>query len=152
MKEPEYLWFMDTLICVRLAHRDGTDGVSVLEQTAPRGDSPPLHFHENEDEVFHVIEGVLRFRLDGSDRTLTAGDTVIARQGVPHTYRVESERGRWLVITARGQFEAFVRALARGAGAAQLPPPGGPPAPEAMVELKRAAKQFGIEIIGPPLT
>lgn len=152
MNAPELLWFMDTLIRVRLSHGDGTDGVSILEQTARQGDSPPLHFHETEDETFHVLEGVLRFRIDGTDRTVTTGDTVTVRQGVPHTYRVESERGRWLVITAKGQFEAFVRTMARPADAEQLPPAGGPPAPEAIDALTRTAKRFGIEIIGPPLT
>lgn len=151
MHVPEHLWFMDTLICVRLSHREGTDGISILEQTAPRGDSPPLHFHENEDETFHVLEGVIRFRLDGRDQTVAAGDTVVAPKGVPHTYRVESERARWLVITAKGQFEAFVRAMARRAEGGWLPPAGGPPAPEAIAALTGAAKQFGIEIIGPPL-
>lgn len=151
-KAQEFLWFMDTLICVRISHRESKDGVSILEQTARQGDSPPLHFHEGEDEIFHVLEGELRFRLDGEDGTVTAGDTVIAPKGAPHTYRVESERARWLVITAKGQFEAFVRALARRADAQDLPPAGGPPTPEAIGALTGIAKQFGIEIIGPPLT
>ena len=33
----EYLWFLDTLVCVRVSHRDGADRISVLEglQTFP---------------------------------------------------------------------------------------------------------------------
>lgn len=142
---------MGTLIRVRLSHRDGTDGMSVLEQTAPRGDSPPLHLHVGEDEVFHLLEGELRFSLDGQQRTVTAGETVIAPKGTPHTYRVESERARWLIITAHRQFEDFVRTMARPAEREEVPPPSGPPPPEVMAGLVATAKQFGIEIIGPPL-
>ena len=152
MNAPEHLWFMDTLICMRISHREGQDGVSILEQTARQGDSPPLHLHEGEDEIFHVLEGELRFRLDGRDVTIAAGDTIIAPKGVPHTYRVESDRARWLVITTKGQFESFVRALARRAETRDLPPAGGPPSAAAIGALVGTAKQFGIEIIGPPLT
>jgi quercetin dioxygenase-like cupin family protein len=145
------LWFMGTWIRVRLSHRDGTDGISILEQTAPRGDSPPLHFHVNEDEAFHLLEGTLRFSLGGVERVVAAGETVIAPKGVPHTYRVESERGRWLVITTHRQFEDFVRTMARPAERDDVPPAAGPPAPDAIAALVAAAKQFGIEIVGPPL-
>src|SRR5688500_9539282 len=140
---PESLWFMGTLIRVRLSHRDGTDGISVLEQTAPRGDSPPLHLHVDEDEVFHLLEGELRFSMDGQERTVTAGDTVIAPRGTPHTYRVESDRARWLIITAHRQFEDFVRTMARPAESEDVPPPAGPPPPEAIAALVATANQFG---------
>ena len=148
---PTDLWFMDTFIRVRLSHRDGRDGISILEQTAPRGDSPPRHFHVDEDEVFHVLEGELRFALDDHERIVKAGETVIAPKGITHTYRVESERGRWLVVTTRGQFEDFVRTMARPAGNADVPPAAGPPPPDAIAALAATAKRFGIEIVGPPL-
>lgn len=143
---------MGTLIRVRISHRDGTNGISVLEQTAPRGDSPPLHLHVEEDEVFHLLEGELRFSLDGQERTVTAGETIIAPKGTPHTYRVESERGRWLVVTTHRQFEDFVRTMARPAESDDVPPAAGPPPPEAIAALVASAKQYGIEILGPPLS
>ena len=142
---------MDTLIRVRLSHRDSKDGISILEQMAPRGDSPPRHFHVDEDEAFHVLEGELRFALDDHERIVKPGETVIAPKGVAHTYRVESERARWLVVTTRRQFEDFVRAMARPAAKAELPVAAGPPSPDVIAALVGRAKQFGIEIVGPPL-
>ena len=47
----EHLWFLDTLVAIPVRHADGMDGVSVLEVSAPYGDSPPLHIHHGEDEV-----------------------------------------------------------------------------------------------------
>lgn len=148
---PEYLWFLDTLVRIRMSHRDGTDRISVLEHAARRGDSPPLHVHVNEDEVFHILEGDFRFRLGSDERKGQAGDTVLAPKGVPHTYLVESNRGRWLTVTANEQFEEFVRAMARKADAKDLPPAGGPPTPQAIEALTAMAKKFGIEIVGPPM-
>jgi quercetin dioxygenase-like cupin family protein len=147
----EYLWFLDTLVCVRVSHRDAQDRVSVLEHTARRGDSPPLHVHLNEDEVFHILEGEFRLQIGGEQRDGHAGDTVLAPKGVPHTYRVESDHGRWLTVTVNEQFEDFVRAMARTAEESQLPPSGLPPTPQAIAALSTVAKRFGIEIVGPPL-
>lgn len=90
----EHLWFLDTLVAVRVPHSGGADGISVLEHRTPKDDSPPLHIHITEDEVFHIIEGRFRFRINDDERTLAAGETLLTAKGIPHTYRVESDRGR----------------------------------------------------------
>ncbi|MBX3374665.1 MAG: hypothetical protein KF817_12610 [Phycisphaeraceae bacterium] len=36
------LWFLNTLVSIRLSAGDGHDGISVLEHRVPFGDSPPL--------------------------------------------------------------------------------------------------------------
>jgi quercetin dioxygenase-like cupin family protein len=148
----EQLWFLDTLHTVRVRHDEGEDGISVVESLAAHGDSPPLHLHRTEDEIFHVLEGELRFRIGDADLRIGAGKTILARKGVPHTYRVESPAGgRWLVITRRGDYERFVRSLSRPAQRAELPAPQGPPTPEQADALAAAAHEHGIEIVGPPL-
>ena len=147
----EYLWFLDTLVCVRVSYHDGADRISVLEHAARRGDSPPLHLHVNEDEIFHILEGDFRFVVGVEERIGRAGDTVLTPKGIPHTYRVESATGRWLTVTTHEQFEQFVRALARKADANELPPIEAAPAPEAIEALTETAKRFGIEIVGPPM-
>src|SRR5690606_3968418 len=43
------LWFLDTLVLVRLSYEDGSDDLSVLEHWSPFGLSPPLHIHSTED-------------------------------------------------------------------------------------------------------
>jgi quercetin dioxygenase-like cupin family protein len=93
----EQLWFLNTLVTVRVRHDEGEDGISVLESLAPHGDSPPLHVHQTEDETFHVLEGELRVRAGDADVTIAAGETLLAPKRVAHTYRVESPAGaRWL--------------------------------------------------------
>jgi mannose-6-phosphate isomerase-like protein (cupin superfamily) len=99
------LWFLNTLVTPRGSSEEGSDGLSLLENLAPRDDSPPLHVHHTDDELFHILEGEPRFRVGDEELRLAAGETLLAPKGVPDTYLVESERGRWLVATAHGDFE-----------------------------------------------
>ena len=148
----DYLWFLNTLVRVRVSHMQGSDGLSVLEHRAPLHDSPPLHIHRTEDELFHILEGEFRFRIGQDEQSYTAGEVLLTPKGVPHTYRVDSPSGgRWLTVTTRGDFERFVRAVSRPAANRELPQPSGPPTPEAISELANAAREFGIELVGEPL-
>jgi hypothetical protein len=68
---------------------------------------------------------------------------------VPHTYRVESADGaHWLTITTRGDFERFMRALARPAEKLAYLHHLGEPTPEAIQLLTETARAHGIEIVG----
>lgn len=147
------LWFLDTRVTIRVSHEDATDGVSILEHWAAHGDSPPLHIHAGEDEIFYIVEGEVRFRVGERDHLARAGETLLAPQGVAHTYRVESAEGaRWLTITRGRLFEDFVRAFGRPAERDGLPDPSGPPTPEQAEALARACRAYGIELVGPPLS
>jgi len=101
--------------------------------------------------VFHILEGRLRFRVGDDELRAGPGETLLAPKGVPHTYRVESEQGRWLVTTARGDFERFVRSISRPAERDELPEPAPEPTPEQVEALGAVAGAHGIELVGPPL-
>jgi quercetin dioxygenase-like cupin family protein len=123
-----------------------------MEALVPPGGGPPPHIHTREDETFYVLEGELRIRAGNDDIRIGAGEAALAPMGVLHTYRVESHEGaRWLNVTTHGDFERFVRALSRPAEHSELPAPQGPPTPEQADALAVAARQHGIELVGPPL-
>lgn len=148
----EKVWFLNTMVTIRVGAEDGADGMSVLEHQAPFGDSPPLHMHLREDEIFHVLSGELRCRVGGQEFHLRAGDTALAPRTVPHTYAVESEGGaRWLTFTCGRDFEALVRSVSRPAERDGLPIPAGAPTPEQAAALAAACQAHGIELVGPPL-
>lgn len=148
----ERFWFLDTLVTIHVPHGRGEDGLSVIETAAPFGDSPPLHIHRTEDELFHVIEGELLLRVGDADIPAPAGEILLAPKGVPHTFRVVSPRGaRFLVTTTEGDFEAMVRAAARPAASADLPPAAGPPSPRDAAAFAELCAQHGIDLVGPPL-
>jgi len=144
----EDLWFLNSRVSVRCAAH-GAEGASVTEHLLPRGYAPPLHVHAREDEIFHLLEGEMRLRVGETEVTARAGETLLAPRGVPHSFRVESERARVLVITTAGDFEAMMREVARPAGAG-LPDPA--PPTTAMVEaLTAAGARHHIAIVGPPM-
>jgi uncharacterized cupin superfamily protein len=146
----ETLWFLDTLVRIPVAGGSNADGISVIEHVTPYGDSPPMHVHHSEDEVFHIISGEVRFVLDGKESIIRAGQTVLAPRGKPHTYVVTSKAGAtWLTIT-RGHFERMVRSQSRPAERDELPP-AAPPTREQIAALEAACRANGIEIVGPPL-
>ena len=110
----ELLWFNNTLVAIHVSSTAGEDGICVVEHRMPYGDSPPLHVHRREDEVFHILNGRLRFQIDGRERIADAGETVIAPKGLPHTYRVESREGaNTLTITRGADFETLLRQAGR---------------------------------------
>jgi quercetin dioxygenase-like cupin family protein len=147
------LWFLNQLVTVRVARSENQDGISVLEHRVPQGDSPPMHFHRNEDEIIYILEGEIRVKMAGEERRAGTGEVLLVPKGVPHTYRVESrEGGRFITVTVRGEFERFVRAMSRPAERAGLPEPAGAPSPEMMQAFRATASQHGIEFVGPPLS
>lgn len=101
--------------------------------------------------MFHILEGRLRFQIDGHERIADAGETVIAPKGLPHTYRVESPEGaRTLTITRGSDFETMLRQASRPAEQPELPPLM-EPTPEIIAALVQLCAKNGIDIVGPPL-
>ena len=147
---PDALWFTDSRVNVRLSARDNAGGIAVLEHQLPFGAAPPTHVHHDEDEVFHILEGAIRFRVGDAERIGRAGDTVTAPRGVPHAFRVESPLGARVITVTRGGFEAMVRSVSRPAEDAGLPPREAPT--PAMIEaMGDACRANGIDLLGPPL-
>lgn len=145
------LWFLNTWVTVRVSGSDGQDRVSILEHRAPCGDSPPLHIHHTEDEIFQVLEGEFLFVVGEKEYQLTAGEMLLAPKGIPHQYLIKSPQGgRWMTTTVPGDFERFVHVMARPAELLGLPPTD-KPSPETIQRLTETAAEYGIEIIGPPL-
>lgn len=60
-----------------------------------------LHIHRSDDEAWHVLEGLLRFRL--ADRTFDApaGTSVFVPAGVAHTYSCPVPSRYLIVLTPR---------------------------------------------------
>jgi mannose-6-phosphate isomerase-like protein (cupin superfamily) len=142
-------WFRDLLAATpeRAAGRLGR--AVVLESRALRRDAmPPLHAHDV-DESYRVLEGEVVFHVGGERVHARAGDVVVAPRHVPRTFRVVSERARWLVITSLrslARYEDFQRAVAP-VGAEDEPAWA---SEEDYAVLTGLAAANGIEILGPP--
>lgn len=58
---------------------------------------PPLHWHYDQVEIFHVVEGRARFYLDATEQTASAGDVVVIPKQVFHTFRNASKEDRLVI-------------------------------------------------------
>jgi quercetin dioxygenase-like cupin family protein len=110
------------------------------------GGGPPLHVHDDEDEVVIVVHGELAYQLGERVGTLGAGGLLWMPRGVPHTIASSSsEACRFMTLATPGGLEALFKA--QSDYFASLPP-GAAPDPIAMAALPGAARR---RVIGPPL-
>ena len=61
------------------------------------GQEHALHAHAGQDKIYQVIEGDGLFLLDGRELAMTAGDLLIAPEGIAHGVR-NTGSGRLLVL------------------------------------------------------
>lgn len=141
--------FLGHLATVKVSS-GGSGAMSVVEFTGPRGFGPPLHRHQDEDELFVVLEGELAFHR--GDERLVAGRGTVAflPHGVAHTFQVLSPTARFTCVTASLQqpprFDRMVAALGDAVDVPTLPEPG-------YIDPSRVAdvcQEHGIDIVGPP--
>jgi quercetin dioxygenase-like cupin family protein len=145
----EKQWFLGTLAQVKLD--SGTTGgrLGVMEFELPRGASPPLHSHP-QDESFYVLDGDVTAFVDGQPRAMRRGDIAYAPAGTPHSFRVESDTARLLVLSTPAGIEDYVRSLSEPAEWPWLqPPPDGPRVPPERIEA--ANREHAVQQHGPPL-
>lgn len=65
----------------------GTRGMGVFELTVPPGSSvPPPHSHTLNEECVYVLEGVLRYSVDGIARDLAQGQWMYSPRGSVHHF------------------------------------------------------------------
>lgn len=127
-------------ILVDSSHSDGR--CLQIESTIPPGGGPPLHRHSREDELFFVLEGNVKFHVNGQDSVAGPGASVLAPRGSVHAFRnMSAAPARMLITCLPGGLEQAFRAVDRLASR-------GPVSPEQFAEAFRAVE---LEILGPPL-
>ncbi|WP_052344198.1 cupin domain-containing protein [Bacillus ndiopicus] len=77
----------------------------------PNGEGPPLHCHDEFIEEFTILEGILTVTVGEQDYTLSAGQSIIAEQDIPHTFNNRHDEGVCfrVKLTPPSQFEESVR-------------------------------------------
>jgi mannose-6-phosphate isomerase-like protein (cupin superfamily) len=109
---PERLTFGEVEILVKASAPTTGGALTVFEENEPV--DTPLHVHENEDELFYILEGEHVIQVGEREHRVGPGQLVFAPRGIPHAQRrVVPRRGRTLVLTAPGGLEGFFRELAQ---------------------------------------
>jgi quercetin dioxygenase-like cupin family protein len=115
-----------------------TEGkISVFAEVVAPKSGPPLHTHENQLEIFHVITGHIQFELEGERIDVYPGGTAIIPAGKPHAFINESDEESIIhfELLPSGTSEEFFEKLVSG-GFGDLP---------------GFFEAHGLKLLGPPI-
>jgi mannose-6-phosphate isomerase-like protein (cupin superfamily) len=104
---------------------------------------PPLHFHEEQDDTFYVLEGVLTVQAGDEILDLGPGEFISIPPRMAHTFDNVQNGGavvRTINVMTPGGLFPTIEDMARVA-----------PGPEQAEDLKAATRRHGTHIVGPPL-
>lgn len=125
---------------------DGTisgAGSGMFELTVPPGARvPPAHSHTGNEEILYVLEGTLRYSVDGEVRDLKPGERMYTPRGSVHAFsNPHDATARALIVLTPDIGVQYFRDVAEVVGA-----PGGPN-PAKMAEVMA---RHGL-VLAPPL-
>ena len=147
--EGERRWFVGTLATITVPGEASDGRFALIEFLFPRHASPPLHTHP-QDESYIVQEGRLTVQAGEQRFELMPGAAAVVPMGVAHTFRVDSDTARVLVLSTPAGLERLVRDGSVPALTPTLPPEETQrPSAERLEAIFRAHGQVNV---GPPLS
>lgn len=118
--------------------RDGSreKQTGAFELTVPPGSNvPPPHSHSNNEELVYVLEGKLRYSVDGETRDLAPGDSMFTARGSVHGFANPFDvSARALIVLSPDIGAGYFRDVAAVVNA------GGPPDRIKMLQAGAAGK------------
>lgn len=87
-----------------------------------KGGEPPAHFHRNEDEIFYILEGEVRFHIGDKTFTANAGDVAYAPREIPHQFSLITDTARAALLITPAGMETFFKEFGQPAQSLDLPP------------------------------
>ncbi|MBM0744395.1 cupin domain-containing protein [Phormidium sp. CLA17] len=71
-------------MAIRVHSRDVGGAFTIIEVRVPPFIGPPLHYHEEREEIFEVLEGRFRFHCAGEEFEVTPGRSVVVPRNSVH--------------------------------------------------------------------
>lgn len=151
-EDRESLWFLGDLIQPLATGERTRGGMYIAYYQAAPSSQPPLHEHDDDDEIFFITHGEIAFWAEGEEKLIgKAGDFVILPKGVPHTFQASPEAGAaWLLILSpSSSFEKVINAVAKPAKY-EAPERGWHIDAATVATLERVAPSGGVRLLGAP--
>src|SRR5215472_15343504 len=107
----EPFWFLGGQARILLSGAATDNALALMEFSDPGGHAPPHHVHENEEEVWFVLDGEVTFFVGDRRHDLNPGQVAYGPRGIPHSYLVRSPEGaRMAVLFTPACIEEYFRA------------------------------------------
>lgn len=143
------IWHMGALMQFRATSADTNNQFWLAEQTSNLGYASPIHVHSREDELFYVLDGELSIEIGDQMYRPTPGSTVFAPRNIPHSYKVESARARWLVLGTPGGFDGWFFDTGKPAQSLEVPEFNPADFPD-FGDVIASVQAYGGQVLGPP--
>src|SRR5215467_5237634 len=92
------VWYNGSVMTFLATGEDTHGQFALIEAVARIGNVHPPHIHHQEDEIFYVLEGEIVVSVGGRTIKGTPGTTVFLPRDVPHSFTIESEQSRMLIL------------------------------------------------------
>ena len=121
----------------KLTGKDTNGLFTLIEEENEPGTGIPPHVHENEDEVFKVVEGEMELTVGEKTTILKAGDLAFGPRGIPHSWKIIGDSKAKVILSV---FPAGIEDMFEELG--KLPP--GPPDFPKVAEI---CGRYGVKFI-----
>ncbi|NNE13634.1 MAG: cupin domain-containing protein [Saprospiraceae bacterium] len=98
-KEGKTINVLGDMQTIKLTGKDTNGLFTLIEEENVPGTGIPLHVHENEDEVFKVLEGEMELTVGDITTVLKAGDIGFGPRGVPHTWKIIGDKKAKVILS-----------------------------------------------------
>lgn len=141
----EPFWFLGGQARVLVPSRATGGSVSVMEFTDSADHAPPLHIHDDEDEIWIMLEGKVTFFVGDRKFDLTPGEAAHGPRGVAHSYLVRSRTARMATVFSPACVEDWF--VANGTPVSRTDEA---PAAFDIGAIVASAEAFNLRVTGPP--
>ena len=124
------------------------DQFSLIYIEVYKGNEPPGHTHEREDENYYILEGSIRFWVGEKIIDAKAGDFIHLPKGIPHKFELQSDRVKELMwMTPSGLEKWFWDNSVPATDMRPLPVATEPPPPQVIAHFVQSLSAFGVEMV-----
>ena len=142
------VWYNGSLMTFLATAEDTQGTFALIEAVSRKGNAPPPHIHHWEEETFYVLEGEMTVSVGYRTIKATPGTMVVVPGHTVHSFVVESDQLRVLILSTPAGLEGWFKEFSVPAQAMTLPPPAEIPHSKVQ-EMLAAAPKFGIEFVMP---
>ena len=143
-------WYKGILISNLATEHDTGGAFECVVTKMRKGTEPPPHVHENEHEMFYVLDGEIDVYAGRERLRAAAGECVFLPKRQPHAFRIHSPEIHMLVLMTPGGFMNASAAMAVPAQSLTIPPEDGVTYATAdLGETIKAFAKYGVRFLAP---